>query len=238
MLTRSGFQPFVNAQPAPGEAGDFAGAGIRMAVQAPTGGYVADANGVIVGNFAWGTPATGLASNTHSAGSILGFVHRENQTIIVDFLASRRTAIQAGFPVYMFGRGDFLAFFSAGAAAGAQVYADPTTGAPTTVSGGNILTPFKVVTTVPVDAAFTGVINDQSQLTVSALSAGVVAPGQFLTGTGVGPNIAITSQVLPLTGGETVGGNGRYLVNSLAAVASTAMTAMAGKVAKISSWQV
>ena len=232
-LTRNGFQDFVNAQPAPAEAGDFAGANPRMTVRAGAGGFVAEINGVVVGRFAWGNPATGVASNANSANTLLGFVHRENQAIIVPFLQSYVLTILAGLNVSLYSRGDFWAEFTAGAAIGASVYTDPVTGqASTSSGGGNILTPWFVATTVEVDASVTASIDGNGIMTVTAIGSGVLEKGQYLSGTGVPNNTIIESQ---LTG--TAGSTGTYRVNTLIPVTSTAITATVGKLGKISTWQ-
>jgi len=85
-------------------------------------------------------------------------------------------------------------------------------------------------------ASFTGVIDANGVLTASSVTGtiGVPANGlnddpQNLTGTGVGPNVFIVSQ---LSG--TAGGAGTYQTNSLVAVASTTMTTSEAQLAKIS----
>lgn len=232
-ITRNGFQSFVLAQPAPAEAGDFAGTNPRTSTTAGPGGFVAESAGVVVGRFAWGDPATGLASNTRSSNTVLGFVHRENNAIITPFLLGSVLTVLAGLPVTLMSGGDFWAEFTAGAAIGVPVYANPTTGAASTSSGGgNILTPFFVDTTVPIDASVTASIAATNVMTVSAVGSGVLAVGQFLSGTGIPANTQITAQ---LTG--TAGGTGTYATNLYAVVTSTTVTATQGQLAKISTWQ-
>src|SRR5579859_5509376 len=98
-----GFQNRVNLQPPPAVAGDFAGTNPRMSVTAPPGGFTAAPDypqtfggplteALVVGRFAWfnyatddsvvdgDLPAGGLASNYFQPNSVLGFVHREDQT--------------------------------------------------------------------------------------------------------------------------------------------------------------
>jgi len=71
----------------------------------------------------------------------------------------------------------------------------------------------------PNNAVFTGEISGTT-LAVSAISSGALAPGHFITGTGVAFPTLIQSQ---LTG--TTGGIGTYQVTPSQTVASTAMTA-------------
>lgn len=236
-LTRSGFQQFVNEQPAPACAGDFASSNPRASVAAPAGGFrVAPDESVRVGFFAWATPATGLVHSEETGASILGFVHRENQTVITDFLDYAREVVQSGFAAVLHSKGDFWAQFQSGAAVGDIVYADAATGEPTTDddSGANPDTGFTVLTAVPVDAVFTGSIAiTTGVLTVSAVASGVVEAGQFLSGTGILKNVQVGPQ---LTG--TTGGVGTYATNNVgrAAVSSTTLTGVQGKLAKISTW--
>lgn len=244
--SRNGFQGFVNQQPPPAEQGDFAGSNIRTSLSAGPQGYISDGT-VTVGWFAFATPNNGdqsanpppesIATGTHTSGQLVGFVHRENQGIIVPFLAYFVELIQAGFPVTLMSRGDYWTQFAGAVTRGQPVYADATTGQPTVTSGGNILTPFVVVDTVPADASFTGVLayahagDEFLTLTVSSLT-GVVEIGAFLNGVSVGNNVYVLQQ---LTG--TPGAAGTYLVSGGAAVGSEAMTTTSGKLARISSWQ-
>lgn len=233
------FQTRVNKQPAPGQPGDVAGNNPRMSQIAPGSniGWIAADTAVTVGNFAWGDPATGLIYSAYASGRLLGFVHRvQGNTVIVAFLDPVRETIQEGFPVNTMSRGEFWVSLVGGAAFGAQVYADATTGAPTLTSSGNRITPFKVAGSGDVAAAtFTGVIalNDSLAILTASSVTGVISPGAVLTGTGVAKYSTIVSQ---LTG--SAGAAGTYVVSNNVAVASTAMTATGGQMAKISSWQV
>lgn len=244
--SRNGFQGFVNAQPAPAQQGDFAGSNIRTSLSAGPQGYNSDGT-VTVGWFAFGTPNNGdqsanpppesIASGTHTSGSLVGFVHRENQGIIVPFLSYFVELIQSGFNVTLMSRGDYWTQFAGAVTRGQAVYADATTGQPTVSAGGNIPTAFVVLDTVAADASFTGVLayahagDEFLTLTASAVT-GVIGVGQFLNGAGVGNNVYILQQ---LTGSP--GAAGTYLVSGGAAVSSEAMTSTEGKMTRIGSWQ-
>jgi len=216
-----GFQRTVNQQPAPAVPGDFAGTNPRASVVAPPNGYVAAPNypatfggalrdALIVGRFAWFNYATGLAANYLTQNSLIGFVHREVQTIITDFLGEQRMGVQQGFPVTGCSQGDFWADFSASApdAAGLSVYADPVTGIATAGAPGA-----SVTIAITASLASTGV------LTVT-VTAGVLAVGQLVAGAGVPAGSFITAQ---LTG--SAGSTGTYQLNQGATVGSEAMTA-------------
>lgn len=193
-ISRNGFQTFVNAQPAPAAAGDFAGANPRMSLAAPVAGYVAIPDGVVVGRFAWGSYALATVANYFSLLASLGFVKREQQAIIVPFLDYYTIEVIGGLPVTLFSRGDFWAQFTDSAAVGEKVYADPLTGECSADVTGQSLT-----TTLTASLATTGV------LTVTAVGAATLAAGQVLTGTGVPAGTYIVSQ---LTG--SAGDTGTY----------------------------
>ena len=235
-MALTGFQQFVNQQPVPGKPGDWAGANIRAYVNGPLNGYVSDGT-VVAGQFAWANPATGIASATYTAGWLLGFVQIVDQSLITGFLGFSNVQITAGLPVVLIAQGDVWCNFAAAAAAGAQVYATSGTGAASTTSGGNYVTPFYVVQADlgVTSASFTGVIaatpNGVATLTASAVT-GTIGIGQFVSGTGVGANQIITGFV-----SGTYGGAGVYTVSNAVAVGSEAMTSGAGTVTKISTWQ-
>lgn len=205
-----GFQARVNQQPAPAVAGDFYGTNPRASVTAPPGGYTAAPDlpavfggaalaALIVGRFAWANYATGLMANYFQPASLLGFVHRENQAVIVDYLGEKRFSYNQGFVANALSQGDVYADFAPGpAVAGKKVYADPVTGVATVnVTGQSV----KVTAFQGAIVAATGV------LTLSAGGAGA-AVGQVVTGAGIAPGTFITAQ---LTGGA--GGNGTYQTN-------------------------
>jgi hypothetical protein len=106
-------QTAVNTQPTPAVEGDFASTNPRYTVMAGPGGLVAAPSGVTVGRFAWllaspldadGAPMQ--ASNTGS-GPVAGFVHREQQGLITNFLGDASMTVPVGFPVTLFESGDF-----------------------------------------------------------------------------------------------------------------------------------
>lgn len=223
-----GFQTRVNAQPPPAVAGDFAGTNPRMSVTAPPGGYTAAPDypltfggalteALVVGRFAWFNyatddsvvdgqlPAGGLASNYFQPNSIIGFVHREDQTVITKFLSESRLGVQQGFPVTGIVQGDVWADFSPGPDnAGLVVYADPLTGKATAAASGQ-----GVTLTLTASVATTGV------MTVTVTS-GVIAVGQVVQNAALGllPGTFIVSQ---LTG--SAGSTGTYQLNQAPAVA-------------------
>lgn len=216
-LTRNGFPSFVNTNNPPGIAGNFASMNPRAnvvagpgALRAASGASFYGRKNPIVGNFAW--VLAGLAYSEKPAGTNLqfGFVANEGQTIIVEFLAQSRLAIEGGFPVTLFTRGDFWAVpraaTSGNIAAGATVYANPEDGS---------------VTDDTTHFSATGVqVAASSTLTVSAVTKGKLLIGDIVLGTGVDAGLTVTAQ---LTG--AAGAAGTYTVSTTTGFASTTITA-------------
>jgi hypothetical protein len=123
------FQKTINNTQAPGVAGDFASTNPFSSVLAGPGALVAPAGGLVVGNFAWVGPA-GQVSQSYQAGWQIGFLGRNEQALITEFLGESTLVVPEGFMVTLFDGGDFWAYFADGATALATVYADEDTGAP------------------------------------------------------------------------------------------------------------
>src|ERR1700738_4595455 len=96
------FQTFVSTQPSAAVAGDFADANPRWSVDAGHGGLIAGPNGLVIGRFAWwnaslidpnGTP---IVVNNTGSGPVTGFVHREQQGLITQYLADSSMDISTG----------------------------------------------------------------------------------------------------------------------------------------------
>lgn len=210
------FQAQVNVAQAPAVEGDFCDKNPRSSYDAGAGGLVAGVNGVVVGRFAWAIPpndSDGAPSVVSNSGFGLpsGFVHREQQALITQYLAASGNTIQPGFGLTLMTGGGFWAknIGTAQAEYGMKAYANfadgritfALTGAPT--AGGT-----STASTIAAGtASVTGTISD-NVLTVTVVGSGTLYPGGQLSGTGVAPNTQIVSQ---LTG--TAGGLGTYLLN-------------------------
>src|SRR4051812_44935124 len=116
--TQNGFQGTVNVQPAPAEAGDFASRNPRAVALSGPGQFVAPDDGVAVGRFCWVDTNTGTVSQSYVPGYQIGFIHRNNQAVIVEFLGFNTMQVLAGLPVTPFIQGDFWATFAGGATPG------------------------------------------------------------------------------------------------------------------------
>lgn len=121
-----GFQTVVNLYQAPAVAGDFASANPRASVVADEGGFVADTAGVTVGVFAWATGQKVLSSGT---GKPTGFVHREQQALITNYLGESSNVIPVGQPVTVMRTGDYYVTSTVAAASvGQKAFAKLTDG--------------------------------------------------------------------------------------------------------------
>lgn len=243
----SGFQKVVNAQPALGVEGDWAGNNPRASLPPVVAGAykVAPGQSVRVGYFAWAGLDGLVYSSAAAAGAVgvagVGFVQRssnEPSALITAFLGESVMTLQAGLPCTLITAGDVYGNFAAGAAANVAVYATAATGAPTTTAGGNTATTFKTasVARAPVvtDNA-TVIAADTGIMTVAVVSTGGnnIQAGDRVTGAGAQPFTVIERQI-----SGTPGGAGTYQTSSRnrAAVAAFVATMVQGTLAKMTSY--
>lgn len=215
-----GFPRQVNVVAAPAVAGDFCDSNPRATVNAGAGALVAGPNGVNVGLFAWINPLDGYTVNNYGAGAPDGFVHREQQAIITQYLAEGTSNVYQGAPVTLFSEGGFWVT-NAGSTTSARnqlAYTNNSTGA---VQFGSNWTGASVTGSIAANVV-TGSISGTT-LTVSAVTTGVLTNGQTISGTNVTSGTQIVSQ---LTG--TSGGIGTYQVSVSQTVASTTITGSGG----------
>lgn len=210
------FQRQVNTDPAFAISGDFAGANPRSSMLAMAGQLVAGAAGVIVGRFARARIDNGVVSNNDpGVASRLGFVHRDQPSIITAFLGEATLLIPAGLDMTMHDAGDFWCLFAAGGSVGQKAFAAYADGA--AVAGAASSTVPGASFTASAGASFTGVIAANT-LTASAVT-GVLHVGDVIAGAGVTVGTTITAI---LTG---TGGAGTYTIGGAPqTVASEAMT--------------
>lgn len=194
------FQTRVNDNPAPAVRGDFADANVRATVIAGAKAFVSapSPRSPRIGQFAWGNQVNGQAFSWYQGETVakIGFLHNDDQAVIVPFLAEGEMYLEAGQMVTLFNQGSFWAEFVAGATVGQKVFANYFDGSVYAAAAG---------TSTTVASAMTGSINGATGvLTVSALT-GTLSVGSVLTGGLVAANTAITAQ---LSG--TAGGIGTY----------------------------
>lgn len=225
-MTQTGFQNQVFITPAPGVEGDFASANPRSTTLAGPNGFVAGAQGVTVGKFAWLAPDN-MTVDSFATGPVApdGFVHRDQQALITIYLATASMLVPVGFPVTLYNAGDFWARNLGPAAltrgatvfagfADGGVYSSAPTGASATGSIGS-------TNTAAIGSTSTGTVvaTNPNQITISAVT-GVLSVGDTITGVGIPANTAITAQI-----SGTAGAAGVYQVsNQITASAVTITT--------------
>ncbi len=139
-----GFQSVINQYPAPGVEGGFASTNPHATFLAGEAALVAGTGGLTIGRFAWAV--NGVATNT-GTGAPSGFVHRDGQAAITEWLGASSNVIQAGREVTLMVAGDFLARTATAASRGQKIFAvlaDGTikTGAAGATISGAVETPF------------------------------------------------------------------------------------------------
>lgn len=213
----NGFQTQVYANYSPAVLGDFCDKNPRYTVDAGPGGLVAGSYGCIVGNFAWITSQevdwdnAAAIVNSFGSGPVAGFVHREQQALITQYLADASLVVPTGFPVTLFSGGGFWVknTGSGQAIPGMKAYANfangaatfAATGSPT--AGGTSTASTVAATTFSVTGSLAGNV-----LAVTAVGSGTVVPGATISGTNVASGTMVVNQ---LTG--TPGGIGTYSVS-------------------------
>lgn len=195
------FQQQVQIVPARAVEGDFASSNPRATVLAGGGALVAGTGGLIIGRFAWvtldsdGNPATALNSGQ---GVPDGFVHREQQGILTQYLQEYGMLIPAGFMVTLHSQGDFWMKTRTVATRKQKAFASYIDGGLSTAAAGGSV------------AGFSGTASFATNvMTVTAVTSGTVNKGTKVTGAGVPANTYVTGQ---LTG--TPGGAGTYSLST------------------------
>src|SRR5277367_2490015 len=177
------FQKTVNNTQAPGVAGDFASTNPFSSILAIAGVFVAPVGGLTVGNFAWVGPA-GQVSQSYVSRWQIGFLGRNEQALITEFLGESTLVVPEGFMVTLFSEGDFWAAFANGATSGAGVYADETTGAPQ-MQASNSFTG---------EVGFTGDATFATDvMTISTKTSGIVQVGDVVTSSGITSGTTVTA---------------------------------------------
>ena len=228
----TGFQKQVNLTPAPAVAGDFASSGPRTSVLAGPGGLVAGVGGVTVCKFAWVQP-DGVTVESYGTGTAVpnGFVHRDQQALIQNYLQESSMNIPVGFPVTLMRQGDFWAVNNGSGAStiGGAVYARYSDGAVFTSnpSGASATGLIGSTNTAAIGSTSTGTATGTS-LVLTSLT-GYVSIGDVVSGTGVTAGTTIVSQ-----SSGTTGLAGTYIL-SAASTASSATITTFGTVLDVSS---
>ena len=233
----TGFQTLVNLIPAPAVAGDFASANPRSSVIAQEGALVAGSEGVTVGLFAW-IDTDGKTVHNHGTAPAApdGFVHRDQQALITQYLGEASMVIPGGFPVTLQRTGDYFAKVAGSTAAtrGATVYAGYSDGsinigsAPTSAS---VTASLGSTNTASLGATFTASAHslDNTRIDVTGVT-GYIAIGDTVSGAGITGGQTIVSQ----DSGGTPNGAGTYVLSGTNTATSATCTCF-GKTVKVTS---
>lgn len=131
------FQSVINQYPAPGVEGGFASTNPHATFLAGEAALVSGAGGLTIGRFAWAV--NGVATNA-GTGAPSGFVHRDGQAVITEWLGASSNVIQVGREVTLMVAGDFWARTSTAATRGQKIFASLTTGQVQTADAGETVT--------------------------------------------------------------------------------------------------
>lgn len=210
------FQTRINRDLPIGVEGDFASANPRASVLAGEGGLVAGPGGVIVGNFAWLLP-DGKTVVSHGVGAVAptGFVPRQENALITEYMGVASMVIPEGFEVTLFDEGDFLDKIVSGSAAvyNSQCFASYADGS---LSIGSA--PAGTTATGSVGATFTATGTGTS-LVVTAVT-GLISVGDTL---GTIATVPAGTTILAQVSG-TPGGAGTYTTSGPTTVAAATVT--------------
>lgn len=224
----SGFQTQVNIYPAPGVEGDFASNNPRASAVTSEAGFVAGTEGVTIGRFCWLDHEDSVTVYSHGMATEkpIGFVHREQQALITQYLGESSMQVPTGYPVTAFSRGDFWAKVTGSTAAtvGATVYATYATGEITVGSAATSATctaAMGATTTATLGASIVSCTGAADILTVGSLTGtgSYISVGDVLVGTGIPEDTVVLEQ---LTG--TPGGAGTYQTSKATTISAASAT--------------
>lgn len=135
------FQTRMNQYLPIGVEGDFASDNPVSTWIAGEGALVAGPDGATVGRFAW-VDADNVTVSNKGSGVPQGFISREGQALITDWMGEASMVIPAGLPVDLKTRGDFVAKTTTVATVGQKVFASLTDGTIATGAAGVTVTGF------------------------------------------------------------------------------------------------
>ena len=209
------FQTRVNLQNPLGVEGDFASANPRATALTTDGGaLIAGPSGVAIGQFAWiGADGRTVSNSGQYPALPDGFVHRDQQGLLTQYLQAAGSIIPPGFPVTLMRKGDFLDKNTGPSSITrySTLYASYIDGSLQTAAAtaGSVTATLGSTNTASLGATFTGAASVASnQLVVSAVT-GLISVGDTVSGSGI-------------TGGQTIlsgpvgGGAGTYTLSAVA----------------------
>ena len=226
------FQTRVNLYNPIGVEGDFASANPRATALTPDGGaFVAGPGGVTIGKFAWVAPDGRTVNSFGVAGAApSGFVHRDQQGLLTQYLQAAGMLIPPGFPVTLMVAGDFLVKNggTSSSTVGEAVYALYADGTALMGVGSLPAVPSEITATLgstntgSLGATFTASAHsgDDTRIDVTSVT-GLISIGDTV---GNVAGIAGNQTILSQDSGGTTGGAGTYVlsgINTASAVTAT-----------------
>jgi hypothetical protein len=213
------FQTRVNLNNPYGVEGDFASANPRATALTPDGGaLVVGPLGVTIGKFAWiESDGRTVTNSGQSPAQPDGFVHRDQQGLLTEYLQSAGMLIPPGFPVTLMRAGDFLAknagpgslsrssSLYASYADGSVGSAAGTAGSVTATLGSTNTGSLGSTNTAALGSTSTGtaVVGNSDQITLSAVT-GLISIGDTVSGVGITPGTTILAFISGSSGGAGV----------------------------------
>ena len=213
------FQTRVNLYNPLGVEGDFASANPRATALTPEGGaLIAGSSGVTIGKFAWiEADGRSVTNSGQTSSQPDGFVHRDQQGLLTQYLQAAGMLIPPGFAVTLMKRGDFLAKNagpsslvrgqalyasyldgSVGTAAGTAGSVTATLGSTNTASLGSTNTAALGSTSLG-----TAVVGHANQITLASVT-GLVSIGDVIAGSGITSGTTILAFISGTNGGAGV----------------------------------
>ncbi|EPW1484677.1 structural cement protein Gp24 [Salmonella enterica subsp. enterica serovar Bareilly] len=133
------FQTHMNQYPAPGIPGAFASDNPHASYVAGEGALITGPDGLVIARFAWVTK--GVAAN-EGTDAPAGFVPRDGQASVVEWLAGDSNTIYPGRECTLMVSGDFWALTTTAATVGQKIFASLTTGEIATGAAGTTMAGF------------------------------------------------------------------------------------------------
>jgi hypothetical protein len=225
------FQTFVNLNNPLGVEGDFASANPRATVLTNDGGsLIAGPLGVSIGQFAWIAADGRTVSNSGQyPAQPDGFVHRDQQGLLTQYLQAAGKLIPPGFPVTLMRAGDFLDKNQGTTSITRQstLYASYIDGSLQTAAAtaGSVTATLGSTNTASLGATFTGAASVASnQLVVTAVT-GLISIGDTVSGSGI-------TDAPTIIAGPEAGGAGTYTLSSVETCTGGTVTCF-GNVVKV-----
>ena len=201
------FQTRVNLQNPYGVEGDFASANPRAtALTADGGALIAGPLGVTIGQFAWiESDGRTVTNQGQYPAQPDGFVHRDQQGLLTQYLQAAGTLIPPGFPVTLMRQGDFLDKNTGPSSITkySTLYASYLDGSLQTAAGtaGSVTATLGSTNTASLGATFTGAASVASTSLVVTAVTGLISIGDTVSGSGITDAPTILAQTAGTTGG-------------------------------------